>query len=276
MRNLIITREKSFVASLLAMKIYIEDPVSGDTTINGTLCRKLGSIKNGEQKYFQIGDAAARIFVIQDKLSKGFCNEFFDVPAGCFDVALKGKNHYNPLAGNPFRFEGTANEEVVKNRKKTGIRSLIVMIIALLVGFGLGFLNNMEKPETFSNEGMTITLTNDFSFVRHEDFTACYTDGKYSVLAIREDFSLFGEGITFEEYMELVLYDADPEIKPFDYEGITCLQYYSDAGGEEYGYFVAVFEAEDAFWCVNFAAEADDFENALPLFREWAKTISFE
>ncbi len=43
MRNLIITREKSFVACLGVMKVYIEDRMSPEITINNTPCRKPGT-----------------------------------------------------------------------------------------------------------------------------------------------------------------------------------------------------------------------------------------
>ena len=50
MRNLTIKRTKSFVACLAKMKIYVEDPTSNEICINNTPCRKLGDLKNGEEK----------------------------------------------------------------------------------------------------------------------------------------------------------------------------------------------------------------------------------
>ena len=63
MRNLTIRREKHFVASLATMKVYIEDPTANDLTINGVSCRKLGTLKNGEEKTFTIAEEAAKVFV---------------------------------------------------------------------------------------------------------------------------------------------------------------------------------------------------------------------
>ena len=53
MRNLTIKRTKSFVASLVKMKIYIEDPTSDEIVINNVRCRKIGDLKNGEEKPFR-------------------------------------------------------------------------------------------------------------------------------------------------------------------------------------------------------------------------------
>jgi len=86
MRNLTIKRTKSFVACLIKLKVYIEDPSSNEMKINNISCRKLGDLKNGEEKTFLIGDNAAKVFVIADSLSKGFCNEYYSLPEGQEDV----------------------------------------------------------------------------------------------------------------------------------------------------------------------------------------------
>jgi hypothetical protein len=132
MRNVIITREKSGVASLVRMKVYIEDSISGDVPIKmkvrdeatglpvtqKVMCRQLGTLKNGEQATFPIGWGAAKIVVIADKLSKNYCNEYYQIPAGEEDVVLSGKNRYHPFLGNPFRFNGVSDDMVLKNRKR--------------------------------------------------------------------------------------------------------------------------------------------------------------
>ena len=50
MRTLTIKRAKSFVACLAKMKVYVEDPTSREIVINNVPCRKLGDLKNGEEK----------------------------------------------------------------------------------------------------------------------------------------------------------------------------------------------------------------------------------
>ena len=118
MRKLIIKRHKSFVACLMKTKVYIEDPVANEIAINDVPCRKLGDLKNGEEKAFLIGDEEARVFVIGDKLSKNYCNDFYQLEAGNEDIVLTGKHKYNPVNGNAFRFDNNNNPEVIANRKK--------------------------------------------------------------------------------------------------------------------------------------------------------------
>ena len=280
MRNLIITREKSFVGCFGIMKVYIEDPLNPEIKINNTPCRKLGTLKNGEQKSFPIDDNSAKVFVIADKLSKNFYNEFFDLPAGNFDVAVKGKNHYNPFAGNPFRFEGTANEEVLANRKRTKKKSYIIMAIALVVGIlwgivGSFFGSEAVAPEIFTREGMSITLTNEFMYVPQDGFTVCYGSEDYAVFAVKEEFTLFDKKISLYEYAGYAVAGSDIEVA--DYEGLVCFEYVTESeDGTEYCYFATAFETADAFWLVQFASETEQYEEAFPIFVEWAKSVSFE
>ena len=175
MRNLTIKRTKTFVASLARLNVYIEDENNCDLVINDSPCRKLGTLKNGEEKTFEISEASTRVYVIADKLSKGFCNEFAEIPYGEEDITLTGKNHYNPFTGNPFRFDGAASPEVIANRKKNTRRAVVVMAIAGVIGFIIGFFGTSgEKldatPKDFSASGMTITLTENFEPTTYEGY----------------------------------------------------------------------------------------------------------
>ena len=140
MRKLTITRNKTFVASLVKMKVYIEDREANDLVINDVPCRKLGELKNGEQKTFEISNDEAKVFVIADKLSKNFCNEFYRLPEGEEDVELTGKNKYNPANGNAFRFDGVTDEEVLANRKSGNSKGIIVLIVSVVIGAVVGYL----------------------------------------------------------------------------------------------------------------------------------------
>ena len=140
MRKLTIKRTKSFVACLMSMKVYIEDHSSSELVINDIPCRKLGDIKNGEEKTFEIGEEAARIFVIADKLSKDYCNDVYELPAGAEDISLTGKNQMNPANGNAFRFDNNNSEAAQANRKRGTNKGTIIMIVAIVVGAIVGFI----------------------------------------------------------------------------------------------------------------------------------------
>ena len=140
MRKLTIKRTKSFVACLMSMKVYIEDHSSSELTINDIPCRKLGEIKNGEEKTFEIGDEAAKVFVIADKLSKDYCNDIYELAEGHEDVSLTGKNQLNPANGNAFRFDNNESVAAQANRKRGTNKGIIIMIVAIAVGAIVGFI----------------------------------------------------------------------------------------------------------------------------------------
>ena len=140
MRKLTIKRTKTFVACLAKMKVYIEDHVSSEITISDVPCRKLGDLKNGEEKTFEIGNEAARVFVIADGLSKDYCNDFYELPDGSEDIVLTGKNRFNMATGNAFRFDNNESQAALENRKRGTNKGSIVMIVAIVVGAIIGFI----------------------------------------------------------------------------------------------------------------------------------------
>ena len=144
MRNLTITRQKSLVASLAKMKVYNEDPEANELEINGVSCRKLGTLKNGETATFPIGDQAAKVFVIADKVSRGFCCDYYPITAGTENVVLTGKNKFHPGAGNAFRFDGVTDPEVLANRKKGSSKGIVILIVSALAGAAVGLLLSMS------------------------------------------------------------------------------------------------------------------------------------
>ena len=195
MRNLTIRRHKSFVGCLMAYQVYIEigDPDAAELTIGGVPCRKLGTIKNGEEQVFSIEEGEARIFVIGDRLSKEFCNEFIRIPAGEEDVFLSGKSQMNPASGNAFRFDGVASEEMQMSRRKGISRGVLVLCIAAAVGFVIGFLPYLligrEKPQVFKVREMTVTLTDRFERTETlEGQTAAYLSDSVGFVVVRDAF----------------------------------------------------------------------------------------
>ena len=140
MRNLTIKRVKSFVGCVAKALVYVEDPFSTEIEIRGIPCRKLGELKNGEEKTFQIGNAGVKVFIIADKFSKEFCNEYYNVLAGEEDVYLSGKNKFNPAVGNAFRFDNNNDPEVIANYKKNASKGLGILILSMIIGFVFGYL----------------------------------------------------------------------------------------------------------------------------------------
>ncbi|MBE6733898.1 MAG: hypothetical protein E7563_00965 [Ruminococcaceae bacterium] len=287
MRNLTIRRKKSFVGCLGKLKIYIEDRVSGDLTINGVPCRKIGDLKNGEEKTFVIGNEETRVYAIFDKLSKDYCNDYFDIPAGDYDLLLTGQNQYNPASGNAFRFDNNNSEGVEENRKKGTRKGLVVLIVACIVGVIIGIFvgwgivsDSPAEPETFTKENMSITLTDDFREVQAEGYLAAYDSENVAVLVTKEDFSLlegFGD-YTVEEYAGIVVEVnelKDTQVKKFGDLTYFNYDYYNPDTKTTYEYFSYAYKSQDAFWLIQFATPEEYVSEAEPLIMDWAKSVEF-
>ena len=288
MRNLTIKREKSFVGSLAKMKVYIEDPTSNEMRINDVPCRKIGDLKNGETKTFQIDEQTLKVYVIADKLSKNYCNEFYQLSAGQEDIFLSGKNKFNPAIGNAFRFDNNESEENIANRKRGTRKGLLILIIAAIIGAVVGysitsglFSDKTPDAKDFSSNGMSIRLTDEFIKTDIENYTVAYDSKNVAVFALKEAFALADgfQNYTLEQYGNLVLENNNlsaSELQNLD--GLTEFEYeFTNPNTKDtYKYFSFVYKADDAFWLVQFATLTENVNEYRAQILEWAKTVSFE
>lgn len=290
MRNLTIKRNKTFAGCLGTLKVYIEDAASGDTDINGVACRKLGDMKNGEEKSFEICEDAVKVYVIADQLSKSYCNEFYQLCEGQEDVYLTGKCQLNPAAGNPFRFDGNEGAEAIANRKKGTAKGAVVTVVAVIVGLVVGLLlcsllfGNMRivKDKEFSENGITITLTNEFRKTQVNGLDAAYESRDVIVGAQKEAFGTSGwERYSTRQYIDAVI---DHNSQKFasatvtEVDGLVGFTYQAvDPGTEQMcHYYYYAYKTDDAFWLVQFAVLSKDAERYEQRIVEWAKSVEFE
>ncbi|MBO5006616.1 MAG: hypothetical protein J6C89_04140 [Clostridia bacterium] len=289
MRNLTIKRIKSFVGCLGKMKIYIEDSSSDEIVINGISCKKLGELKNGEEKTFSVTEQSAKVFVIADALSKSFCNEYYQLPDGNEDISLSGKNKFNPAAGNAFRFDNNDTAEVLANRKKGKGKGAVVLAIALAIGIFAGsligsYIVNIgnKQPKTFSCNEISITLTKEFRDFDYSDgvYDFVYETKKVCVFGLKEKFSEFPEvkDFTVEEYGNfLIIINELKDTELEEENGITSFEYdaYNSEVDSYYHYYVCLYPRDDAFWVVQFATLSKDFEKYRSDIAEWARSVDF-
>ncbi len=287
MRQLTIKRTKSSVACLSKIKLYIEDATANDLVINGVACRKLGEIKNGEEATFEIGEEAAKVFAIAGKASKSYCNEYYPLPAGQEDLYLTGKNRYNPASGNAFRFDNNDTPEVLTNRKKSTRKGILVLCLSLVVGFAFGYFLSSAllsgpavEPQVFSDNGMSVTLTNEFQPVQAEGHTHCYESPRVAVFALKEEFTLMEgfETYTLEQYRDLVITNNGISATLKDEDGLKgfAYDYTNPATLDSYHYVSFVYKTQDAFWLVQFVTMEEDADDYKADIATWAKSVFFE
>ena len=303
MRTLTIKRRKKFAACLGKMKIYIEDPVAcdlvmqvyvknpetGELVLTDVPCRRLGTLKNGEEKSFQISEAPARVFVIADQLSKNYCRDMACIPAGEEDVVLCGQNYFNPATGNAFRFDGAPSPEAEALRHRSVGKGTVVLVVALIVGILLGFaittalrLASISGEVVHTVEDMQITLPGNLKEIDESGFTACYDGRDMAVYILEEKFSLDPKlkGYTLTQYGEAVIENNDfassPKLKAGD--GYLYFEYdwTNEELDQELHYYVALYKESDAFWMITFAARAEDFEELRDKVVSSSKSVEFD
>ena len=293
MRKLTIKREKSFVGCAMKMQVYIEDATSDELTMtveNGEEalqvgCRKIGELKNGEEKTFEIGEDTARVFVIADKLSKDYCNDCYRLPEGNEDIILSGKNKLNPAAGNAFRFNGNDGKTATESRKKGTKRGLLVLIASVVLGFLLGygvmagiFAITDGRERVFSSDEMSITLNEGFDEYSLKNYEAVYASKNVEILVFKNSFEDFGSSLlSATEFARAVLLNnKELSCEVTTKDGIAFYSYDQTlSNGEEYSYFVYTYKSDSAYWQFYFAVEKGKAKRYADDIAEWAGSVKF-
>ena len=284
MRYLTIKRQRSFVACLATFKVYIEDHEASELEIGGVPCRKLGTLKNGQEASFRISESAAKVFVIADKLSKDYCNDCYALPAGPESVTLTGKCILNPLAGNPFYFKGLDPEFERKRRKKTIVASsILAAIIALAVAAAI-IIGSIEPPapqHTFTVDNLQITLNEDFVEFDAEGYARAMDSKNVAVMILQEEFTLMLglEDYTLEQYGQLVLSNnTNRETSGLQVRnGVMYFEYDTKniEDGKEYRYIVTMYKGNDAFWLVQYIVRSNEADKYYDDIFQWASSVRF-
>ena len=283
MRQLGVTRKKSFVASLGRVQFYIEDRENGDTIIKDVPTRKLFELKNGATETAEIGDNAACLFAIGSLASKDFCIDVYSIPEGTDDVVLSGKNVYNPAAGNPFRFDNNNYEVSRQIRSGANKRALVGVFIALVI-MGIVFaltLSNRIKRKTFTKDGLSITLDTSFKEEKNDDFNAVYNSSKRGVFVMTtNDVFPAGTGYTLQEYCEELLdYMEISQSELKTYGDGYYFEYNATDSGNTYSYAYVVFvfqKSDDNFWIIQFGSLKSKAAGNMPMYKKWVDSIKFK
>ncbi len=109
MRRLTVLREKTMVASISTVELYITCSTVGDESeeviVGGEQCKKLGELNDGEEKTFMIGEESAKLFAVYKY--NLLCNVWDEIkiPEGTQGLRICGKSRFAPFVGNPFNFK---------------------------------------------------------------------------------------------------------------------------------------------------------------------------
>lgn len=282
MRQVSITRNRSFVGCAVKLKVYVEDAAAEEITIQNVPCRKLGTLKNGETATFEVPVQEVRIFVIADKLSKDICCDVYRLSAGEDAVSLSGKCRFSLATQNAFRFDNNNTQEAQALLKKNKKKGTAVFVCCILLGVVIGLVSSgiffPAAPKTFVTPEMTITLTDDFTEGEYEPFVHMFSSRNLSVMTLKETFeSAPGiESYSKKEYAQLFAQANNLDSVPTVREGTVSFTYsQTDDAGTKHCYAAYVYKTKDAFWVVQFGTTAADFEAQQENIDTYAKSISF-
>ncbi len=287
MRTVTIQRTKAFAGSMGAFKVYIEDPLSGEVKINGTPCRKLGELKNGEERNFVVGDEAAKIYVINDLLTKNLYNDFYQLPEGTEDIVLSGKCSSGLMTGNVFRFDDNTGEEANENRKKHKAWGIAIFIGAVLILTVVNILldYNFVSKETFSADGFAITLDDTFTEESYEGVTRCYASEDAIIAIFKQPFSdqdreasQSQESYAMELMALTVAENRTSDYKLKTHGDLVYFDYTEEDSEDGSAYLCHFFivKGEDAFWIVNITVMNEQADELNDEIFQWASSITLK
>lgn len=151
-----------------------------------------------------------------------------------------------------------------------------VVVAACFAGCG------SPKEKSFSKEGLTITLTDEFEEKALVDaLTASYMSDYCLVTTLKEDFSLFSEAglstdISDREYLDMVIQSNSIDREREETDGFYTVTFEKEIQKQDITYLAVALKGSDAFWLVQFACPTDTFEDLRPQFIKWAKTVTVE
>ncbi len=292
MRQLTITRRKSFVGSISKLNVYIEDPTSNEIVINETPCRKLGQLKNGETATFEVGEWPAKVFVIADRLSKNFCNDVYVLPAGPYPLVLSGACKFNPVLGNAFCFDNNPHPIAAENRKRSIRKGVAILAIAIIVGVVVGYLGAaamFRAPREYTAGAMTITLPRKFTYaddslrqslqenMYDENIVLVESMNTQKMLIVVTKESVPDATFSLKDYAEAYQQIQGPDAELTEKNGIPVVICNTDAGeAGSFVHFNYLYKHGDDYWRVTFTVNARDAEQLADQTAEYAASVTFE
>lgn len=156
------------------------------------------------------------------------------------------------------------------------------LFIALTLILSICTLSSCKgKEQTFTSNGITVTLNSKFKEQTIQGAQVVYATNKLGFMGNAENKSVVGLGDNkLEQYTKAVI-DASSlnvEYQIFDEDGVKFgYAYYSaSVSGIKYKYMLVTKEGKDNYYTMNFWSFEKSFNKNENQFMEWAKQIVVE
>lgn len=142
--------------------------------------------------------------------------------------------------------------------------------------------NNQAEPiknKTFTSNGLTITLTEDFREISRPGYTVCYKSESVTVIVLKESFWLQEDmkDWPLSEYarrVEVSNFQHSPTIpKKVGDHMIMEYLFYDYIDYIKYHYYTCMYKGTDAFWTIQFVCKRDEIAQHKPDFMKWADSV---
>lgn len=155
------------------------------------------------------------------------------------------------------------------------VAGVMTAVIAFSAVYAYLNLNSQYQEKTFSQSGLTITLTDGYQEKDYVSFTAAFESEHMAVFALKEEFSLFGnERPSLEDYAGLILEMNQLDATVQEADGLTCFTYRTQANGKDYQFFSVVYMGSDAYWLVQFCCDAEKYQDLETEMIQFAKSVT--
>lgn len=174
--------------------------------------------------------------------------------------------------------------------EKAGKNRLVILIAAIILGVLIGWIGgrlivegmrqqSVIQEQTFTEAGMSITLTKAFEKTETEGYTLGYESDRVVLLALKEEFSMlpgFGK-MTVEEYARLVMDNngIEGELKTQD-QFVYCRRSYESPDNGTFIHILAFYKTGDAFWMLQFMTPEAVAEIYEPQILSWCTSVTFD
>ena len=145
------------------------------------------------------------------------------------------------------------------------------------------------EPKTFSDDGISVTLTDEFEKKSIDGHHTLYYESKDAVVIVtKESFGLFS-GTQISQYSHLSEYTklvqtnnqltaevaVTEKYEYFTYEREVETEVLFISKTRHFTYLAVTYKSSSAFWLVQFACESDDFDSKKAEFFAYADSVIF-
>ena len=135
------------------------------------------------------------------------------------------------------------------------------------------------NAKSFTDNGMTITLTSAFEKIDMEGYSAVYTSSDAVVYVYEQSKSEFDkvEDMSIRKYLEFFC-EANKSKYEIDISSsgdLFFVEYSATSDNVTFKYLTAFFENGENYIRAEFVSEDKNYEEYRPHFLNWAKTVTF-